>query len=86
METQQTLDLTQAPVGRLMARYAVPCVLSLLIGAVYNITDQIFIGRGMGMLGNGATNVVFPLTVAALAVATMIGDGACSFISISLGR
>lgn len=86
METQQTLDLTQAPVGRLMARYAVPSVLSLLIGAVYNITDQIFIGRGMGMLGNGATNVVFPLTVAALAVATMIGDGACSFISISLGR
>ena len=58
----------------------------LLVGAIYNITDQIFIGRGVGYLGNGATNVVFPLTVVVLALATMIGDGACSYVSISLGR
>lgn len=69
-----------------MLKFAVPCVISLLVAALYNIVDQIFIGWGVGMLGNGATNVVFPLTVAALAVATMIGDGACSFVSISLGR
>ena len=47
---------------------------------------RIFIGWGVGLEGNGATNAVFPLTVLALAIATMIGDGACSFVSISLGR
>ena len=78
--------LVTQPVGALMRRYAVPCVISLLVAALYNIVDQIFIGWGVGYLGNGATNVVFPLTVAALAVATMIGDGACSCVSISLGR
>jgi len=84
METHRSL-LTQ-PVGRLMTRYAVPCVISLLVGALYNIVDQIFIGRGVGYLGNGATSVVFPLTVLALALAVMVGDGACSYISIRLGH
>lgn len=68
----------------LIARYAVPCVISLLVGALYNIVDQIYIGHSIGYLGNGATNVVFPLTVLALAVATMIGDGtwcACEYVS-----
>jgi len=77
--------LVSEPVGRLMLKYSVPCVISLLVGALYNIVDQIYIGWGVGYLGNGATNVVFPLTVAALAVATMIGDGACTFVSLSLG-
>ena len=86
MEQQANSFLATEPVGRLMQKFAVPCVISLLIGAVYNVTDQIFIGWGVGMLGNGATNVVFPLTVIVLAVATMIGDGACTFVSISLGR
>ena len=78
--------LTTQPIGALMRRYAIPCIISLLVAALYNIVDQIFIGWGVGYLGNGATNVVFPLTVAALAIATMIGDGACSYVSISLGR
>ena len=59
---------------------------SLLVGALYNIVDQIFIGWGVGYLGNGATNVVFPLTVLALGLAVMIGDGACSYVSICFGR
>ena len=80
------LDLSSAPIGRVMVRYAVPCIISLLVAALYNIVDQIYIGWGVGAEGNGATNIVFPLTVLALAIATMIGDGACSFISISLGR
>ena len=86
MEQENSQFLATERVGRLMLKFAVPCVISPLVAALYNIVDQIFIGWGVGMLGNGATNVVFPLTVAALAVATMIGDGACSFVSISLGR
>lgn len=79
------LDLGRAPIGKMMAGYAIPCIISLLVAALYNIVDQIYIGWGIGAEGNGATNIVFPLTVLALAVATMIGDGACSFVSISLG-
>lgn len=73
------------PVGRL---YAVPCVISLLVGALYNIVDQIFIANAsyLGSYGNAANTVVFPLTVVALALAVMVGDGCCAFVSISLGR
>ena len=62
-------------VGRLMGRYAVPCVISLLVGALYNIVDQIFIANAdyLGSYGNAANTVVFPLTVVALAIAVMVG-------------
>lgn len=74
-------------VGKLMRRYAVPCIISLLVGALYNIVDQIFIANAsyLGSYGNAANTVVFPLTVVALALAVMIGDGCCAFVSISLG-
>ena len=75
-------------VGRLMKQYAVPCIISLLVGALYNIVDQIFIANAsdLGSYGNAANTVVFPLTVVALAIAVMIGDGCCAYVSISLGR
>lgn len=75
-------------VGRLMGRYAVPCVISLLVGALYNIVDQIFIANAdyLGSYGNAANTVVFPLTVVALAIAVMVGDGCCAFVSMALGR
>ena len=75
-------------VGRLMKQYTVPCIISLLVGALYNIVDQIFIANAtyLGSYGNAANTVVFPLTVVALAIAVMIGDGCCAFVSISLGR
>ena len=85
MEEKQDF-LGTAPRGELMRRFAVPCTISLLVGALYNIVDQIFIGWGVGYLGNGATSVVFPLTVLALGLAVMIGDGACSFVSICFGK
>ncbi|MDY5930890.1 MAG: MATE family efflux transporter [Candidatus Ornithospirochaeta sp.] len=74
-------------IGRLMARYAVPCIISLLVAALYNIVDQIFIANAsyLGSYGNAANTVVFPLTVAALAIAVMIGDGCCASVSILLG-
>ena len=70
-----------------MAKYAIPCVISLLVAALYNIVDQIFIANAdyLGSHGNAANTVVFPLTVVALAVAVMIGDGCCTVVSISLG-
>ena len=80
--------LERQPVGRLMQQYAVPCIISLVVAALYNIVDQIFIANAsyLGSYGNAANTVVFPLTVVALAIAVMIGDGACAFVSISLGR
>lgn len=73
--------------ARLMRRYAVPCVISLVVAALYNIVDQIFIANAdyLGSYGNAANTVVFPMTVAALAIAVMIGDGTCAYVSICLG-
>ena len=75
-------------IGRLMKQYAIPCIISLLVGALYNIVDQIFIANAsyLGSYGNAANTVVFPLTIVALAIAVMIGDGCCAFVSISLGK
>lgn len=74
------------PVGRLLVKFAVPCVISLLVNSLYNIVDQIFIGWGVGYLGNGATNVVFPITIIALALSLMIGDGGAAYLSLKLGE
>lgn len=70
-----------------MRKYAIPCIISLVVAALYNIVDQIFIANAdyLGSYGNAANTVVFPLTVVALAIAVMIGDGCCAFVSISLG-
>lgn len=78
----------EEPVGRLMGKYAVPCIISLLVGVLYNIVDQIFIANAayLGSYGNAANTVVFPLTVIALAIAVMVGDGCCAFVSLSLGK
>lgn len=80
--------LATEKVGKLMGKYAVPCIISLLVGALYNIVDQIFIANAdyLGSYGNAANTVVFPLTVIALAIAVMIGDGCCAFVSICLGQ
>lgn len=80
--------LAEEKVGKLMGKYALPCIISLLVGALYNIVDQIFIANAdyLGSYGNAANTVVFPLTVIALAIAVMIGDGCCAFVSLSLGR
>ena len=75
-------------IGKLTRQYAIPCIISLLVGALYNIVDQIFIANAnyLGSYGNATNTVVFPMTVVALAIAVMIGDGCCAFVSISLGR
>ena len=87
MEQKSNAFLETEKVGRLMRKYAIPCIISLLVAALYNIVDQIFIANAsyLGSYGNAANTVVFPLTVVALAIAVMIGDGCCAFVSISLG-
>lgn len=87
METSNQFLGTER-IGRLMKQYAIPCIISLLVGALYNIVDQIFIANAsyLGSYGNAANTVVFPLTVVALAIAVMVGDGCCAFVSIQLGK
>ena len=80
--------LGRESIGILIRKYAIPCIISLLVGALYNIVDQIFIANAayLGSYGNAANTVIFPLTVIALAIAVMIGDGCCAYVSLSLGR
>ena len=88
METNSNQFLGTERIGKLMQKYAIPCIISLLVGSLYNIVDQIFIANAayLGSYGNAANTVVFPLTVIALAIAVMIGDGCCAFVSLSLGK
>lgn len=87
MEQKQNAFLETEKLTKLMRKYSIPCVISLVVGALYNIVDQIFIANAdyLGSYGNAANTVVFPLTVLALAIAVMIGDGCCAFVSIALG-
>ena len=87
MEKETQNFLVTEKLGTLMGKYSVPCIISLLVGALYNIVDQIFIANAsyLGSFGNAANTVVFPLTVIALAIAVMIGDGCCAFVSNALG-
>ena len=87
MQEKSNSFLETESIGTLMRKYSIPCVISLLMAALYNIVDQIFIANAsyLGSYGNAANTVVFPLTVVALAIAVMIGDGCCAFVSISLG-
>lgn len=80
-------SLGEGKIGKLLFRYAMPCVLSLLISALYNVVDQLFIGNSsIGYMGNVATTVVFPLTILSLALALLMGDGASAFLSLCQGQ
>lgn len=88
MAEMQTNDfLEKEGLGKLMRKFSIPCVASLVVAALYNIVDQIFIANAdyLGSFGNAANSVVYPLTVVALALTMMLGDGCCTFVSISLG-
>ena len=85
MENEENI-LGHERIGKLMRKFSIPCIISLLVNSLYNIVDQIFIGWGVGYLGNGATNVVFPITMVCLAFALMIGDGASAYLSLKLGE
>ncbi len=85
MEKEENILGTEK-IGKLIKKFSIPCIISLLVNSLYNIVDQIFIGQGVGYLGNGATNVVFPLVMVCLAFSLMLGDGASSYLSLKLGE
>lgn len=72
--------------GKLLFQFAVPCIFSLIISCLYNIVDQIFVGNGVGYLGNAATGVIFPITVVGWGISLLFGDGAAAALSVSLGK
>ncbi len=76
---------TEKP-GKLLLKFAVPCIFSLIISCLYNIVDQIFVGNGVGYLGNAATGVIFPVTVIGWGISLFFGDGAAAALSVSLGK
>jgi len=85
------IETTENPLGyekisTLLRKFAVPSIIAMLVGSLYNVVDQIFIGQGVGVLGNAATNVVFPMTTISLALSLLIGVGAASHYSLCLGR
>ena len=83
--SQEQNPLGTAPVGGLIGKFAIPAIISMLVSAMYNIVDQIFIGQGVGMLGNAATNVAFPVTTIATALALLLGIGGASNYNLEMG-
>ena len=82
----EQLNLGTEKIGKLLKKFAIPCIISMVVNALYNIVDQIFIGWGVDYLGNGATNIVFPITVICLSFALMFGDGTSAYLSLKLGE
>lgn len=74
------------PIGRLLLNFSIPSVISMLVNSIYNIVDQIFIGQGVGELGNAATTVSFPMVTIMLAFATLIGSGGSAYAALKIGR
>lgn len=85
-QSAQRNPLGSAPIPRLMLRFAVPSIIAMLVGSLYNIVDQFFIGRAVGTLGNAATNVAFPLTTSCMSLALMFGIGGASCFNLAMGR
>ena len=82
----EELNLGTEKIGKLLRKFAIPCIISMVVNALYNMVDQIFIGWGVGYLGNGATNIVFPIVMICLAFSLMFGDGTSAYFSLRLGE
>ena len=85
MEKEENILGTEK-IGKLIRKFSIPCIISLVVNSLYNIVDQIFIGWGVNYLGNGATNVVFPIVIICLAFSLMFGDGSSAYLSLKLGE
>jgi len=87
MQKKNSLAMFETePIFKLMLKFALPAIASMVVNSIYNIVDQIFIGQGVGMLGNAATNLTFPLVTISMAIGTMIADGCVAFFSLKLGQ
>lgn len=78
--------LGTSKISRLLAKFAIPGIISMTVSALYNIVDQIFIGQGVGYLGNGATNVILPITILIISLSLLLGDGSAAYLSLKLGE
>lgn len=86
-QSENSQFLGTEKIGKLMLKFSIPCVLSLLVSALYNIVDQIFIGNSeLSALGNAATGVVFPIFIIAQAFAWCFGDGCAAYLNICQGK
>ena len=85
-KSQRKNPLGCEPVSKLMRKFAVPSIIAMLVGALYNIVDQLFIGQYVGTLGNAATNIAFPLSTSCIALALLFGIGGASCFNLSMGR
>lgn len=87
MKEENNKFLGEEKISKLLLKFSIPCIMSLLINALYNIVDQIFIGNSsLGYLGNAATTIVFPITIISMAFAWALGDGSAAYLSICQGR
>ena len=84
--SSRLLMFEQQSIGKLMLKFSLPAIISMVVNSIYNIVDQIFIGWGVGYLGNAATNVAFPMMTVAMALSTLICDGCVAFFSLKLGE
>lgn len=82
----KTIDLGQERINKLILNFSIPCIISMLMNSIYNIVDQIFIGQGVGTIGNAATNVIFPLIIICNSIAGLIGNGCSAEVSLKLGE
>lgn len=85
MNKETNNPLGVQPVNRLLSQFAIPSIISMLVGSLYNIVDQFFIGQRVGELGNAATNIAFPLSTSCLALALLIGIGGSSAFNLAMG-
>ena len=86
-KSEQSMNpLATVPIGKTLTKFAVPAIISNLITSVYNIVDQIFIGQNVGILGNAATNVAFPISIICTAVAILFGFGGAARLNLEMGR
>ena len=86
MQNNQLSMFESESLGRLMLKFSLPAIISMVVNSIYNIVDQVFIGWGVNYMGNAATNVTFPLVTTSMAVSTMIADGCVAYFSLKLGE
>lgn len=86
MVQDESRYLGEERIPKLLAKFSIPCILSLIISCFYNIVDQIFVGNGIGYLGNAATGIIFPITVIGWGASLFFGDGAAAYLSVALGK
>ena len=85
MQTEQQNPLATQKVSSLILKFTIPAIISMMVSSLYNIVDQVFIGQGVGMLGNAATNIAFPVNIICTAVALLLGIGSASNFNLKSG-